>query len=542
MTAFAKPPLPLGEGGGTVAKLPLPLGEGGGTVAKLPLPLGEGGGEGALPATWPPACPPPSPALRAGLSSPRGRGGFAVIAFLAVVVFAAVPAFMLRPTGVMDDSVFWIVAKSVNSGERLYRDIFFTQPPLFIFIPQTLWAVTDNIFVHRGFLIAVWVLNGWLFYLGLYRVDRGQRILATTLFLVSAFILQSYALHTEIFVLTVFLVGVLAIVRKSRWTEFVVGLTAAAALFLKPIGPLVFIPCLYYLIVTRPAGAKRRMLLSLFAGALVPTLAVAVYLVWHGSVAEFWHQVVQDNSNVGLSLSTDWLGYITLAVAPLLLPFFVGLVLLDRRPDQFEWWLTAAVFVGLLALELLRGARHYGLFNLCVLAWMAVRGQPKFDRRSFAQSIGLGFVAVLAAFFQFATIREILSRGSITNELSAAQFVNSLPRGSLQVFGNDPPRVYMLLNELLPASAYVFVYDTNRDLVRWDSYLPQLDTTPPDYIAVEDNFTAVEYGQRKSTQLVDATSVKAWIEEHHSYQRLDVGQSLGLTVYQRLQAHAQGGI
>ncbi|MDQ6670030.1 MAG: hypothetical protein M3069_04675 [Chloroflexota bacterium] len=460
---------------------------------------------------------------------------------MALVVLAAVPAFMLRPTGVMDDSVFWIVAKSLNSGKVLYRDIFFTQPPLFILIPQTVWTVTNNIFVQRSFLIAVWLVNGWLFYLGLCRVDRTFRVLATSLFLASAFILQSYALHTEIFVVTAFLVGAVAIVRCWRGGEFVVGLSVSVALCLKPIGLLVFIPCLYYLVVARRARSEHWLALFL-AGAVVPILAVAAYLVAYGSVIEFWQQVVLDNRNVGLSIGADWLGYVTLAFAPLLVPFFVGLMLVDSRPRQFEWWLTAGVFAGLLVLELLRGARHYGLFNLCVLAWMAFRAQAKFGRRGAAESIGLIAVSVLAAVFQFATIREILARGSVTDELSAVQFVDALPHGSLQVFGNDPPRVYMLLNDFPPASAYLFIYDTNRELVRWDSYLTQIDTSPPDYIAVQDNFAAIEYGQVKSTELTDASSVKTWIERNGSYRRLEVGRSLGITMYQRLQATAQGGI
>jgi hypothetical protein len=460
--------------------------------------------------------------------------------FTTLVILTAIPAFMLRPTGVMDDSVFWIVAKSVNSGKVLYRDIFFTQPPLFIFIPQAVWLASDNIFVQRGFLIGVWLVNGWLFYLGLDRVDRALRLVGTGLFLVSAFILQSYALHTEIFVVTVFLIGMLAIVKNFRATALVVGLTASTALFLKPLGPLVFIPCLYYLVTTRRAAATR-WLLHFLAGALVPVAAVAAYLVWHGSVVEFWQQVVLDNGNVGLSISADWLGYGTLAVAPLLVPLFVGLILVDRRPRQVEWWLTIGVFVGLLALELLRGARHYGLFSLCVLAWMAIRAQANVDRRNSAQAIGLGCLVVFAAVFQLATLREILNRGGVIDELAAAQFAESLPQGSLQVFGTDPPRIYMLLNRLLPASAYIFVYDTNRDLVRWDSYLTLIDTSPPDYIAVEDDFAAAEYGRVRSSELTSATSVRTWIEHRGNYQPLEVGRSLGLTMYQRTQTNAQGG-
>jgi hypothetical protein len=457
--------------------------------------------------------------------------------FVSLVILVAVPAFMFRPTGVMDDSVFWVVAKSLDAGRLLYRDVFFTQPPLFIFIPQALWLLTSNIFFHRAFLVVVWIVNGYLFYLALYRVERNLRSLAAGLFLVSAFVLQSYALHTEIFVLTAFLVAMLFIIRGWRAAELVVGLAASATLFIKLLGPLVFVPCVYYLLLVRRDSSEDsslpRRLALLLAGSLIPVGVVAAYLVWQGTAPEFWQQVVLDSRNLGLSINDDWMGYMILAVAPLLVPVFVGLLLLDRRPQQLEWWVTAALFAGLLAVELMRGARHYGLFNLCVLAWMAARAQDKLDWRKNAQRVGLGLLVALAAVFHIAAVREVLTRGLVTDELSAAQFVSSLPRGSLQVFGNNPPRIYMLLNDLRPAYAYVFVYDTNKDLINWDSYMSMIDSVPPDYIAVEDHFSAVEYGQLRSTNLTDATTVRTWIEEGGGYRQLDVGRSLGLTMYQR---------
>jgi hypothetical protein len=80
------------------------------------------------------------------------------------------------------------------------------------------------------------------------------------------------------------------------------------------------------------------------------------------------------------------------------------------------------------------------------------------------------------------------------------------------------------------------VYDTNKELVIWDNYTTMINTSPPDYIAVEDDFRAVEYGQLRSTQLTNATAVKEWITHQASYRQLDVGQSLGLTLFQHLGA------
>jgi len=140
----------------------------------------------------------------------------------------------------------------------------------------------------------------------------------------------------------------------------------------------------------------------------------------------------------------------------------------------------------------------------------------------------------LAGVVHIAAVREILARGWVTDELSATRFVETLPHGSLQVFDNNPPRIYMLLNDLPPAYPYIFVYDTNKDLVIWDSYQAMIDTAPADYIAVTDGFTAVEYGQQQSTTFTDASAVKAWIEQRGDYRQLAVGRTAGITLYQHL--------
>jgi uncharacterized membrane protein len=326
----------------------------------------------------------------------------------------------------------------------------------------------------------------------------------------------------------------LAFTRRWPAADVIVGLTAATSLFIKPLGPLVFIPFLYYVLAER--GDRWARLGLMLAGAAVPVVIVTGYLLAQGTVFEFWQQVVVDNSNVGVSLGSDWVGYLALAVLPLVVPLFAALILVDRRPGQLEWWLTVAIFVGLLIVEVLRGARHYGLLNLCLLAWWAVRAQATVNWRNRAHTIGLGVLAAFAGIAQALTIGQILGRGSVSDELSAANFVQTLPRGTLQVFANDPPRIYLLLNDLVPAYAYLFVYDTNKNLVIWDSYTTMMETAPPDYIAVENGFKATEYGQSRSSEFTDAAAVKDWIEHQANYQRLEVGQPLGLTMYQHLVA------
>jgi hypothetical protein len=403
--------------------------------------------------------------------------------------------------------------------------------------------ITGDIFVHRLFLFGVWLVNGALLYVALTRLHRPVRILAVGVFLASAFVLQSYALHTEIFILTAFLVCLVAIARPSSATPFIVGLTASATLFIKPLGPLVFVPALCY-VLTSQCFARRWSLL--IAGVAVPIVAVFGYLAAAGTISGFIQQVVLDNRHVGLSLGTDVMGYLTLAVVPLLVPLFGAVLAVDRRVSDLEWVLAVGLFIGLLALELLRGARHYGLLNLCVLAWMAFRAQSQLNVRARGHRLAAAALVTAAAIFHALTVREILVRGTITDELAAAAFAKSLPPGSLQVFANSSPRLYMLLHELPPAYRYVFVYDTNRDLVNWDSYRSMMTEAPPDYIAVEDTFTAVEYGSTRSSELTSARAVRNWVERHGGYRQLEGGHMLGLSMYQRLslatgEPRGQGG-
>jgi hypothetical protein len=447
-------------------------------------------------------------------------------ALVLMIVVVALPAFMLRATGVMDDSVFWVVGKALDSGRVLYRNVFFTQPPLFVLIPQAAWFLSDDILVHRAFLLSMWLANAGLFYLALDRLRPNPRLLITGLFLVSSFVAQSYELQTETFIVTASLIALLAVVKRPAAAGFVVGMATSVSLLIKPVGPLAFLPCLYYVLFV-----QRRQWSQVALGALVPAAVAAVYLLGQGTMLEFWEQVVVDNGKVGLLLNDDWVGYLSLAVAPLILPLFVLLVMLDRRPSHLEWWISITVFLLLLGLELLRGGRHYALFNLCVLAWMTVRAQPKLNWSAWPGRAGLVTCALLAAGVQVITITRILARGSIGDELAAAQFVHELQPGSLQVFANDSPRIYMLLNSLQPAYPYLFVYDTNKDILTWDTYMSMIEQTPPDYIAVEGKFVAVEYGQQHSSVLVNAQAVKHWIEDTGGYRRMDVGQNLDLTVY-----------
>jgi hypothetical protein len=445
-----------------------------------------------------------------------------------LIILLAVPAFMLRVTGVMDDSVFWVVGKALDSGRVLYRDIYFTQPPLFIFIPQLLWKITSNIFVHRAALLGIWLLNGWLFYTALYRASRSVRLALTGIFLSSAFILQSYALHTEIFIVTAFLIGLVAIERDWPASTFVLGLTTSAALFFKPLGPLVFLPAAYTVLLP----LNRRRVVWFAFGVAVPCAGMLAYLAPQQLLGDFWQQAILDNGNVGLSPNPDLMGYVSLAIAPLLVPAFVALIAVDTRWRQPEWWLTIALFAALLGLELLRGARHYGLLNLCLVAWLAVRSQTRLSAARSVPRFALASLMTLAVVSQIGVVYEILARGSILTELAAARSVEPPAPGSLQVFASDAPRIYMLMNDLEPASPYLFVYDTNRDLVTWDSYMDRMAGSPPDYVAVEDGFAAQEYGQSRSKTLVNAASVKSWIEQQ-GYAQFAVGPSLGLTVYQR---------
>ncbi len=181
------------------------------------------------------------PAKLEGLSAKQLRlVQVAIYSLLTGVVLTALPVFLLRLTGVMDDSVFWVVGRSLNNGRVLYRDIYFTQPPIFPLFPQLLWTISSNIFVHRVVLALLWIVNGIAFYSILSPLSRYKRLVLAGLFLSSAFTLQSYSLHTEVLVLSCFLLFTLLSLRVPwNLSIILISLGASLVFFIKPVAPLI---------------------------------------------------------------------------------------------------------------------------------------------------------------------------------------------------------------------------------------------------------------------------------------------------------------
>ncbi len=457
-------------------------------------------------------------------------------AFPVVVLVTALPVFLFRLTGVMDDSVFWVVAKSLNAGKVLYSDAYFTQPPLFIWIPQLVWAATDHLLLHRVFLVGIWLLNGWLFYCIVSPPEKATRLILTGLFLSAAFTLQSYSLHTEIFVLLCFLATVLTIVRKSRWAFFLGGLFASSTFFIKPLGPFLFPPLLVYLLLERYEGRSSQLLKyvgEVTIGAAIPVAVVGLHLLTQGTLRDFWDQVIVNNANnLPFGFNNDPRLFAGIIFGSLLLPLFAWLVWLGRRDASPDLLLAVVIFFLFFGILIQRPFPHYGLFNLCLLVWMLARLSPHIDIYKTSQQVILGSFMALVLVYQLAFVAINMRRGNIVQELSAYRPLRQLSPASVHVFSGSPPRLYMLASQLIPASPYIFVYDTNRDLVIWDDYIGMVENNPPKYVLVEDSFRAEEWGTRKSQRLVDAAAVRKWMNSRAEYRQLESpGIPDDLTVY-----------
>jgi hypothetical protein len=267
-------------------------------------------------------------------------------------------------------------------------------------------------------------------------------------------------------------------------------------------------------------------------GAVLPILATTMVLLDTGTLRQFWHDTMVDPLKLSLQFSHDLATDVAYVWGSLLLPMFGLLWWVNRRDRRLDWVLSYVLFFGFLILLLLRQARHYAMFDLCILAWMSYRAKSRLDQLAtgsrsvaFASVIGLGFVV------QLGLLVLTLRRGTILSELNLYRDVRALPKGTVVVFADEPSRIYMLLDQLVPAYRYTYVYADNTDEVTWDDYQGLIRDRPATYVIVDDDYVAQDYGAKKSSVLADAASVATWVETLGEYEPIAVGRDARLKVF-----------
>ena len=425
----------------------------------------------------------------------------------------------------------------LSHGDVLYRDVFTDQQPLVMFVAQIVWATTANLYIQRIFLLALCLLNCGLFYALIGSISRPVRMLWSALFLTAEMFAEGNKLLTEPFILGLLLIAILVTDRGYRLAPALVGFLCSLSFLAKIIGPIVFLPLLLVLVerwLSADPGFRffLRNIGIAIVGAALPIIATAAVLLANGTIGLFWHDTMVDPLKLGLRFSHDLTTYVASLGGSLLLPMFGLLWWANRKDRRLDWLLSCVLFVGFLLLFLLREARHYAIFDLCILAWMSYRASRQLDQlaRGFL-SIGFAFVIVLGLVVQPILLVLTLQRGSIVSELDLYRDARTFPPGTVVVFATEPARVYMLLDQLLPAYRYTYVYADNADEVSWDDYQDMIRAHPATYVIVSDDFVAQDYGSKKSNVLADARSVSTWIERLGEYEPVAAGREGRLKIF-----------
>jgi hypothetical protein len=459
------------------------------------------------------------------------------LSYVTASVFVASILTLLRPTGVFDDSVYWVIGRMLDHGAVLYRDVFTDQQPIVMVVARIVWGITDNLYIQRAFLLALCLLNCGLFWALIGGISPQVRMVWTALFLAAEIFAEGNKLLAEPFILSFFLIAILVTRRSDRLAPVYVGFLCSLSFLAKVIGPVVFLPLLLALVESwLPPGPGYRFFLRnagmTVAGAVLPIVAATAVLFDNGTLGQFWHDTMVDPQKLSLQFSHDLTTDVAYVWGSLLLPMFGLLWWANRRDRRLDWLLSCVLFFGFLILLLLRQARHYAIFDLCILAWMSYRAKSQLDQLTTGSlSVGFAFVIGLGFVVQLMLLVLTLQRGTILSELNLYRDVRALPQGTVVVFADEPSRIYMLLDQLVPAYLYTYVYADNADEVIWDDYQSMIRARPATYVIVSDDYVAQDYGTKKSSVLADAMSVATWVEKLGEYEPIAVGRDARLKVF-----------
>ncbi len=196
----------------------------------------------------------------------------------------------------------------------------------------------------------------------------------------------------------------------------------------------------------------------------MPLVWVAVFLIHENNMIAFYQQVFINNSKLLFSFNQNSPLVIGgFFFGSLILPWFMWLswVALSNRKISRDIILAIFMHFVLLVVLVLRPFPHYGLFNLCCIVWICFLLRHQINSLSKIKAVALVCLAVMAVAFQLLFVTLALRRGTILTELEEYRNVRALANGTIQVFAGNPPRYYVLAQNLIPAFPYLFIYDTN---------------------------------------------------------------------------------
>jgi 4-amino-4-deoxy-L-arabinose transferase-like glycosyltransferase len=394
-----------------------------------------------------------------------------------------------------DEGEYATLGQQWNRGEALpYRDLMEIKPPLVPFLNRICFALGGENVRSIRVMALLWQLAGVaaLYFLMALSAGRMEALLATVLFVVASCgaRVQGFSANTENFVTLPLVLGMLALVRRSKAPSwFLFGLGAGLAGLAKQSAlPALFV---FPLLLSRgPREACRALGLSL-SGAALPWAATGGYFILQGAGKDLFFCLFQygfiyavqgwvnfmGNALAALrALAMEQAGLWAAALAGLMLG---GLPVSSQRRLHLAW--LASALLGVCASG--RFFPHYFQVLAAPLACLAALGAKALWESSRGwgakKILALGCLGLFASGWYFTTSGLYLAKdgGEQSYRLyglkvfgdapAAAQIINQADPGGkfLWIWGNETELFF--LTGRRPASRFIYIYPFNGEAPAW---------------------------------------------------------------------------
>lgn len=333
-----------------------------------------------------------------------------------------------------DEGVYWQSLLALSDGHSLYSQVFYSQPPLFLwslfplfeFFGGTIWAARLSIAI-----ISLMGLVG-AFLLGNALSGRSGAIAALLLLLVNPlYLAQSQTLQAEApsIALAFLAVGLTYLWWEKAddagncWLAVLAAIAMMCSISSKLLGLSALIPigllilARIYRVVRRPPGTRIRSAYSLFAGMVAFILTGALMLIpLSGTWAQFWAGVVtmhtasgilfQSTQQVNLSMMQSIFVSITAIVA--LYGTSAAVLRRDWRVFPLIAWFFSTVFMLYNIVPLFH---HHLVALIPPLIGLAVSGIAPIDWQKSMQSLHLNTRTMICYFLIGAAV--VINSGQV---------------------------------------------------------------------------------------------------------------------------------
>ena len=459
-------------------------------------------------------------------------------------------AISLRTGLYIDEGTFLAIAKQMQRGEILYRDIGDNKMPLLymLLVPVVRFFPAD-ILVARVFAWLCFAVATALFHLLMKReFDRGQAFVLTLLWLAVAFGLDvvGVGLVSETVILP-FLMGFYLLffeAKRRLWQDILLGVCGAVALGINQHAFFLVTPLLYALVISR-----RRF--AVISGLLLVALPVAYYFFRYGVWGDFLAWTLREPvQNVNKLSGIENLLYLIAAVFPL--------ALLSLRLHRFRWmifWLMPALAIGVMDVSFVKNSRKIIYLLPAVFYYAGLSSFVLRRMRLRFRGILLTVFVLLALIAKIGYLDKMRATGYVTlagyasyspepyvpqldwlttykQQKAVAQYLRERGATEIHIFGHNTEFYY--LSGAAPVTPVIhlwqpYVYRFYLDPAYFETViLAPLESRRPQFILYNRNYGGISFFKGMDAYLAANYRLAADFAGLEVYERIDAARAAAL--------------